>query len=919
MSTANQTDQSDPTRRGPARFSAPPPGARRSTPRSSPFAVIGAVLALLVLLVGIPVGLVLWQGAPPFPTGLPSRDDLTQPLTFDALVIVLLVVVWLAWLQFTICVVVEAISLLRGGVLPRPVPLSGRSQALARALVGTVLVGASVIGTGGAASADDAGRQQREATSAIATPDGQGRPMENVAPDGFTAPALFTETKEKLAEVADAAGASLGRKVVTVKPPEGRYHHNLWDIAEEHLGDGRRWKEIFELNKGRPQPDGGELVIGRLIQPGWVLVLPDDAVGADRVDRVEQAERAGDRHEAANDDRRERMPAVEVAEERADAVEATYDGLAGDLLGGGLLAASLAGAIAAERRRRRGADLSAADLDTEVALLVGADLDRAERVDRALRRLAVTAPAEGIALPPVYALTVDDAEIELRIAPAAPRPPAPWIALKEGRRWRLDRESAEVDQGPLGNAPYPGLVCIGRDDAGADVLIDLEAVGGPASVSGADAVAREVVSALAVQLVTSPWSDDQRVHAHELSPVLADIADSGFGVVDDLSALVADFESHRPDRIGSDVLSGRVGRRPDLTPQYLMLGAVPGDDLVERLQPMIRTGDRGLGVVAVGKLPGTRWHLTVDESGHLALPLLDLSVSAVRLTERSAVQLAALFAKAREQRSPAIDGSVLIPRAPRPGDDAHWASAAVRVGVLGAHEVKVPGTMDEVRLGLAREVATYLALQTAPVHPSVLAASVWPRGVTAEVRDATIERVREWLGQAADGTYLLRENDEGRLFLADDVAVDWHAFCTLVQRSRGAAVRTEKELLRRALQLVRGPFLDGRERGRYSWLARTRLDTTVADSVEATAHRLVELSTDDPDGAAGAARAGLRLVPHSQLLWRDLMRAEFDGPGGPAAIAVVDEMRLMLDSRDVPLEAETEALAEELVPGTLVS
>ena len=202
----------------------------------------------------------------------------------------------------------------------------------------------------------------------------------------------------------------------------------------------------------------------------------------------------------------------------------------------------------------------------------------------------------------------------------------------------------------------------------------------------------------------------------------------------------------------------------------------------------------------------------------------------------------------------------------------------------------MPGQMDEVRLGLATEVATYLALQTAPVHPSVLAASVWPRGVTAEVRDATIERVREWLGQATDGSYLLRENDEGRLFLADDVAVDWHAFCTLVQRSRGVAVRTERELLRRALQLIRGPFLDGRERGRYTWLARTRLDTTVADSVEAAAHRLVELSTDDPDGAAGAARAGLRLVPHSQLLWRDLMRAEYDGPGGPGVAAAVDEM-----------------------------
>ncbi len=126
------------------------------------------------------------------------------------------------------------------------------------------------------------------------------------------------------------------------------------------------------------------------------------------------------------------------------------------------------------------------------------------------------------------------------------------------------------------------------------------------------------------------------------------------------------------------------------------------------------------------------------------------------------------------------------------------------------------------------------------------------------------------------------------------MAVDWHAFCTLVQRSRAVAVRTEMELLRGALQLIRGPYLDGRERSRFTWLARTRLGPTVADSVEAAAHRLVELSTNDPDGAAGAARAGLRLVPHSQLLWRDPLRA----------------------GRGADLEAETEALVGELVPGS---
>lgn len=225
----NITDQPDAARRGPERFSAPAAAGRKS----SPLAVLGALLALAVLLVGVPVGLLLWQGTPPVPTGLPSRDDLTQPLTFDALIVVLLVVVWLAWLQFAACVVVEAVSLLRGGGLPRPVPLSGRSQALARALVGTVLVGASLLGSSGAASADDGGgRAQREATVAVqdtqAADQQPGRPMHQAEPAAFTAPALYTETKHELTE---AASEIIGRKIVVVKPPEGRYHHNLWDIA----------------------------------------------------------------------------------------------------------------------------------------------------------------------------------------------------------------------------------------------------------------------------------------------------------------------------------------------------------------------------------------------------------------------------------------------------------------------------------------------------------------------------------------------------------------------------------------------------------------------------------------------------------------------------------------------------------------
>src|SRR5262249_34353084 len=64
-----------------------------------------------------------------------------------------------------------------------------------------------------------------------------------------------------------------------VKPPDGRFHESLWEIAENHLGDGRRYREIFELNAGRPQPDGSVLTIASLIRPGWVLRMPHDASG----------------------------------------------------------------------------------------------------------------------------------------------------------------------------------------------------------------------------------------------------------------------------------------------------------------------------------------------------------------------------------------------------------------------------------------------------------------------------------------------------------------------------------------------------------------------------------------------------------------------------------------------------------------
>jgi hypothetical protein len=51
----------------------------------------------------------------------------------------------------------------------------------------------------------------------------------------------------------------------------------LFKIAERALGDGRRFPEIFKLNQGRPRPDGTPFTDPATIEPGQVLLLPDDA------------------------------------------------------------------------------------------------------------------------------------------------------------------------------------------------------------------------------------------------------------------------------------------------------------------------------------------------------------------------------------------------------------------------------------------------------------------------------------------------------------------------------------------------------------------------------------------------------------------------------------------------------------------
>jgi hypothetical protein len=881
-----------------------------------------SAIALLVLVAGIPALLLWLGGVPTFPTSLPSRDDLTATIGVEQLLTVLVWVAWLAWLQFVLCVVVELRSALSGVGLPARVPLSGPSQRLARVLVSSALFVASAAGP--AAAAPDTAQPVDTVASVEQPTEEQPAGSTPAVPTPVTEAAATGPVEYRLGDVvldADDGKNLLGRKVYRVQPPEGRYHDNLWDIAERELGEGRRYREIFELNQGRVQPDGFELSLARLIYPHWLLIMPEDA-SVDRVvavtppapaARVEEQLAGGP---AASD------PADQGSVSTEDPRQAIT---AGQLATAGLLAAGVIATIEAVRRRRRTPEPSDDAVEVEVDLRVGADPDRAAFLDRALRALAAACRGTGRTLPPVYAAVVDGERVELLLAPAQTDAPAPWHAEQDGRRWVVDRERLPMVVTDM-LAPFPGLVSLGRHESGRDVLVDLEAAGGPIAVVGDPTAAFEVVTAIAAELATNWWSDHVRVTGSRLPDELTVLPDR-YRAIGDVESVLPELDSRRADRLGADVLTGRLhsGGAGAWMPQYLVLGAAPDPALAGELAGLTSGGLRSpLGIVCAGDLPGARWRFSVDAVGTLEVSVLGLSVQANRLSRPTIEAVATLISPERSADEATLHEAWLpdarpdIPQPPIEADAAALAMAPVRVFVLGPAEVHAAGPLDEHRRSLATELVVYLALHREGVHPTVLAGALWPRGVTQAVREATFARVREWLGFDPNGSPYLRQTTDGRLRLSDEVLVDWDVVCSVLRRSRVARdLAGESDLLRKALRVARGPVLSDRPVGRYAWIARVRLERQACDLLVDAAHRLSILSQGggEPGPAAAAARAGLRVRPAEQLLWRDLLYAEHAAHGGDGVAKVADELADALAGLGgLDLEPETAALLDELAP-----
>jgi len=77
------------------------------------------------------------------------------------------------------------------------------------------------------------------------------------------------------------AAAPAKVKYYVVPPPGHGSVPTLYSIAAATLGNGSLFMEIFNLNKGRLQPNGQRLENPHSVEPGWILLLPPGASGPD--------------------------------------------------------------------------------------------------------------------------------------------------------------------------------------------------------------------------------------------------------------------------------------------------------------------------------------------------------------------------------------------------------------------------------------------------------------------------------------------------------------------------------------------------------------------------------------------------------------------------------------------------------------
>ena len=635
--------------------------------------------------------------------------------------------------------------------------------------------------------------------------------------------------------------------MVTVAPGD-----SLWKLAEMHLGDGERWPEIHQANTHLiTDPDE--------IEPGWVLKVPprltadngsSQAVG----DHVVARQQSTNRPRAATDQELP-SPGATTSATPAPSPQAPSRAAASSQLdpvrevAGSLALAAAAGIVAALTLRRR-------------QQLASRPLGR--RVDH-----PNAAAAE-------------------------------WAAAAAGL----------ADQAPPIPEGGPLRVVVGEGRSGTE-LIDLDQLQ-VLSVVGEHRV--ESLGAMITSLACAEWSQGV-----ELVVVGADLAwaqaldCAGLTRADDADSAIARWKAtvaHRHDGEASE---------DDSAPEVYFFGdeltTAQVDDLLRHRHPKMRA------VVAqpCGSADDT---LTVAET-KAVLASSEESFTPQLVAEPARRALIELFTTATSAATTAapwwhhpIEGveeptPLRVKERPVIVTDQEGEIVTDTPKLLLLGPINLLGAQGPLPPRAIKQCIEYCAW--IHEHPGLNSAAMVAGLLVAETtRRSNTSRLRQWLGDDPMGKPFLPEAYTGRLALHPDVTSDWEQFQL---KLTGGVNRVSSQSLVDALSMVRGAPLADAAPGQWHWAEELRSDmiSTIRDVGVELGRRALDLN--DLDTARWAVNRALQAAPEDELLMGVRIRCEFVAGDK----AQVDRLVLALTRHarlvGVDLQDETVTLLQEVVEG----
>ena len=446
---------------------------------------------------------------------------------------------------------------------------------------------------------------------------------------------------------AGALGLAAGTKVYVVQPGDC-----LSVIAERHLGDWRRDQEIDALNRGRTQPDGRTLIDDHWIYPGWILVMPTDAVDTETVGAI--AAPSGTAAAAAPSggepssvtsgpppaSARESAPPVAAARPAPSqpAPSAPKPGLRSEHDHGALrdaedaMTALAAGAFVWGLRRRRREAMHdrpsgrairrnrPAVEQADARARAGAREETVRWVDAGLRYLGrALLEREESTVPSVAMVRAAPDGMEVMISPPDLSPPRHFEAIEGGAIWVLDPtmglDEIENLAGPCW--PFlPALVSLGEAPGGT-VLVNLEHAG-TLSLEGDSARVAGLLAQMTLELRSQPWAEEMLASLDLVGlPFVAPEGQSDVATVIESATRTAG--RYQAELAAAPSVAIRRAAACQWLPAVTLLGeAIPPPDRAT-LVGLARPDRSGVAVVGWGPIPEAPWRMSISPTGEATL------------------------------------------------------------------------------------------------------------------------------------------------------------------------------------------------------------------------------------------------------------------------------------------------------------